>query len=82
MREIGAFEAKNRFSVLLAEVAQGEEITITHRGKPIARLVPAGRTNDRDAIRDAADRIRRRAEQVRGDFSWDEWKTYRDEGRS
>lgn len=39
MREIGAFEAKNRLAELLDAVAGGEEITITRRGKPVARLV-------------------------------------------
>ena len=41
MREIGAFEAKNRLGALLDRVEQGEEIVITRRGKPVAKLVPA-----------------------------------------
>ena len=41
MREIGAFEAKNRLAALLAAVEAGEEIVITRRGRPIARLVRA-----------------------------------------
>ncbi|MBK7053041.1 MAG: hypothetical protein RL710_3248 [Pseudomonadota bacterium] len=39
MKTIAVFEAKNRFSELLAEVALGEEITITRHGSPVARLV-------------------------------------------
>ena len=39
MKTIAVFEAKNRFSELLAAVAQGEEITITRHGTPVARLV-------------------------------------------
>jgi prevent-host-death family protein len=39
MREIGAFEAKNTLGSLLDEVERGEEITITRRGKPVARLI-------------------------------------------
>jgi len=39
MREIGAFEAKNTLGSLLDEVERGEEVTITRRGKPVARLV-------------------------------------------
>jgi len=39
MKTIAVFEAKNRFSELLAAVAHGEEITITRHGKPVARLV-------------------------------------------
>ncbi len=39
MKTIAVFEAKNRFSELLAAVAHGEEITITRHGTPVARLV-------------------------------------------
>ena len=42
-RSIGAFEAKNRLSELLQLVENGEEVTITKHGRPVARLVPAGR---------------------------------------
>jgi prevent-host-death family protein len=40
MREVGAFEAKNKFGTLLDWVEQGEEVIITRRGKVVARLVP------------------------------------------
>ena len=43
MRQIGAFEAKNRLSELLAAVENGEEVTITKHGRPVARLVPFAR---------------------------------------
>ncbi len=39
MKTVTAFEAKNRFSELLAAVGHGEEITITRHGSPVARLV-------------------------------------------
>ena len=42
MKTVAVFEAKNRFSELLAAVAQGEEITITRHGSPVARLVALG----------------------------------------
>lgn len=41
MRHIGAFEAKNTLGSLLDEVERGGEITITRRGKPVAKLVSA-----------------------------------------
>ena len=41
MKEVAVYEAKTRLSELLAEVEQGAQITITRRGKPIARLVSA-----------------------------------------
>ncbi len=53
MREIGAFEAKNKLSTLLDWVANGEEIVITRRGKAVARLVPADAGFDRTKARRA-----------------------------
>jgi prevent-host-death family protein len=40
--DVGAFEAKTHLSDLLDRVEQGEEIVITRRGRPVARLVAAG----------------------------------------
>ena len=54
MREIGAFEAKNRLGTLLNWVANGEEVLITRHGKPVARLVPAVPSFDREKARRAA----------------------------
>lgn len=82
MREIGAFEAKNKFGQLLDWVASGEEVTITRHGKEVARLVPAKPGFNRDEARAAVRRIRERAEQLKlGSFDWTEWKAFRDEGR-
>jgi prevent-host-death family protein len=82
MREIGAFEAKNKLGQLLDLVEQGEEITITRHGKEVARLVPARPMRSRDQARAALQRMRARAEQRKlGRFNWNEWKAYRDEGR-
>ena len=39
--QIGAFEAKNRLSELLRAAEAGQSVTITRRGRPVARLVPA-----------------------------------------
>jgi prevent-host-death family protein len=60
MREIGAFEAKNKLGALLDAVERGEEITITRRGKPVARLVRPAAVFDRTAARAAANRMRKR----------------------
>jgi prevent-host-death family protein len=38
---IGAYEAKTRLAELLDRVERGEAVTITRRGVPVARLVPA-----------------------------------------
>lgn len=37
---VGVFEAKTTLSALLERVGAGEEIVITRRGVPVARLVP------------------------------------------
>ncbi len=39
-RSVTASEANQNFSRLLREASGGETITITQRGKPVARLVP------------------------------------------
>jgi len=39
MKSMPIFEAKNRFSELIAAVEHGDQITITRRGVPVARLV-------------------------------------------
>ena len=40
MRKAGIREARQHFSVLIQEVKNGEEIVITDRGEPVARLTP------------------------------------------
>jgi prevent-host-death family protein len=40
MRTISAREANQGFSKLLQAVAEGEEVLITRRGRPVARLAP------------------------------------------
>ena len=42
MATVGAYEAKTKLPELLKRVEQGEQITITKHGTPIAVLVPAG----------------------------------------
>ena len=82
MREVGAFEAKNKLGQLLDLVEQGEEAAITRHGKAVARLSPARPAHDRAQARAALRRIRERAERRKlGAFDWTEWKAYRDEGR-
>lgn len=40
MKTANIAQAKAHFSALLAEVEAGEEVIITRRGKPVARIVP------------------------------------------
>jgi prevent-host-death family protein len=82
MTEIGAFEAKNKLSALLDRVEQGEEITITRHGRPVARLIPPRGEGDRSQVQDAFQRIRARAKQAKlGPFDWETLKADRDASR-
>jgi prevent-host-death family protein len=49
MATVGAFEAKTHFAQLLQRVERGEGITITRRGKAVARLVPTAGKPDTEA---------------------------------
>ena len=42
-KSVGVHEAKTQLSRLLQQVAEGEEIEITNRGRVVARLVAPGR---------------------------------------
>lgn len=39
MKQAGIRQARQNLSALIAEVRKGHEVTITDRGKPVARLV-------------------------------------------
>jgi prevent-host-death family protein len=43
MRTVSLSEAKSHLSQLLRLVEAGEEVVITRRGKPIARIIPVAR---------------------------------------
>ncbi len=43
MRTAGVRETRQNLSALLDEVKRGREIVITEHGRPVAKLVPAGR---------------------------------------
>ena len=82
---VGSFEAKTHFSQLIERAMQGEVIFITRRGKPVAKLVPAGIYTDKDSetAREAMIRLRALVKEMRlGQFDWEEWKSYRDMGRA
>lgn len=52
MESIGIYEAKSRLSELVEKAEAGQEVTITRRGRPVAKLVRVrpGREVDRRAI--------------------------------
>jgi len=78
MATVGAFEAKTRFSALLERAERGEQIVITRRGKPIAKLVRIDSTADEEGM-DLLNRFREtRKNATLGGLPW---KELRDTGR-
>jgi len=57
MKTISAFEAKTHMGKLLDRVANGEEIVITRHDKPVARLVPEGRSSQ-ESLRETISALR------------------------
>lgn len=43
---ISAAEANRRFSLLLRGVREGRSYVVTSHGKPVARIIPAGKHDD------------------------------------
>jgi len=82
MREIGAFEAKTHLSELLTAAEAGESVTITRRGRPVARLVPVDDTGRgrADAVRRIG-ALRKRLAGLGTALSRDDILSARDEGR-
>ena len=82
MREVGSFEAKTHLAELLAAAEAGETITITRRGKPVARLVPADDWQDkrRKAIEGIA-ALRNEIKAAGGGMTLEQILSARDEGR-
>lgn len=59
MKTVGAFEAKTHLSQLLDQVANGESITITRHGEPVAHLVPARPARDAQSLEALVEEIKR-----------------------
>jgi prevent-host-death family protein len=57
MRTITAREANQSFSALLRQVTEGEEVVITHRGRPVARMSPVQDASREDERRRIAERL-------------------------
>ena len=66
MSTVSAREANQQFSKVLERAVAGEEVTITRRGVPVAKLVPVHAVVDEQAerrrkMRDAMDWLRQNA---------------------
>ncbi len=55
--EIGAFEAKTKFSEILRKVDQGERFTVTVRGRAVANIVPTTSEHSQAEIDAAYNRL-------------------------
>ncbi len=82
MQTIQASEAKTHFLRILDEVERGKSVTVTRRGKTVARIVPVAPSDEerREQIRRAMAsilEIRKRTKPV----SIEEILSARDEGR-
>jgi prevent-host-death family protein len=78
MTSVGILEAKTHLSTLVDRVAEGEEVTITRHGKPVARLVALASTDSEIAKQVFARMRELRKGTTLGGL---DWKTLRDEGR-
>ena len=54
---VGAYEAKTKFSELIARAEKGESFVVTKNGRPVARITPMV-SFDRDKARQAIERLR------------------------
>lgn len=68
---VGVRDLKDHLSSYLAKARDGEEVLVTDRGRPVARLVPVDGPTDRLAelitlgvVRPAATRVRSRPEPI------------------
>ena len=53
MKTVPVYEAKTKFSELLAAVELGEQVTITRRGLPVARMVATKNSEDQPSSQQA-----------------------------
>jgi prevent-host-death family protein len=60
VREFGSFEAKAKLGQLLDMVGAGEDVIITRRNRPVARLTSPSASFDQQRARAAATRIKQR----------------------
>lgn len=68
IKQLAVYEAKTRLSELLDDVQRGDEVLITRRGEPVARLVPADQ--GKEMLRAAADQRKQVAAVFKQLGSW------------
>jgi prevent-host-death family protein len=79
---VGCFEAKTNFNRIINNVINGEEILVTKRGKPVAKIIPIDKSINFERVNNAFLRLDNLAKEMNlGKFNWEEFKSYRDEGK-
>lgn len=83
---VGVLETKNRLSELIDVARQGQDVTITNRGEPVAKLVAVESEADRRkravAAMEEMDRVAAAIVARRGrGFIWEDLKESRNDGR-
>jgi prevent-host-death family protein len=80
MQVAGVFEAKQRFSELVAAVEAGEEVRITRHGKEVVRMLPVQAPDASNPTQ--AERLLARVRAFRAEVKpGPGWRELRDEGR-
>jgi prevent-host-death family protein len=70
---VGAYEAKTKFSELIARAEKGESFVVTKNGRPVAHILPADTQHETEA-RSAGERILARYDaRARGEFDFDQF---------
>lgn len=63
MKRVGMFDAKTRFSEIVAAAARGETTVVTKKGKPVAEIGPI-RSDERAEVRRTIERLRRHGRSI------------------
>lgn len=80
MQTFGIYEAKTRLNELLKRVQQGERLTITNRGMPVAELIPSA-SGERSRVAEAIATIKSLRRKSKSSVSSVELKSFRESGR-
>jgi prevent-host-death family protein len=81
MENISASDANRHFSKVLRQVSQGDVVTITSRGKPVASIIPAHRQQAQHSAARKSLLNRLRQQKITGERNWTRDELYDDECR-
>lgn len=80
MQTFGIYEAKTRLNELLKRVQQGERLTITNRGLPVAELIPSA-SREHSRVAEAIATIKTLRKQSKATVSAAELRSFRETGQ-